>query len=333
MASQEDAQPRAKPIDEAQFIQIHGLDQWVTIRGKDLNNPALFILGGPGAALSRMAPFFAPWEQDFTLIQWDQPGAGATQGKNGDAGTGPLTLDRIARDGLEVADAVTRRLQTSTLVLLGISGGTIVALKMLKQRPDLFSAYVGTGQFVHWARQDSLSYAMVLEQARERADRAAIEELERLGPPPYPDTAADAVKSKYAGALTPAEQAVFAALGPAVLAALKSPPAGERYFARDIPPQDPRAQATAAYDELRPELMTFDARALGLDFGVPMFFFQGERDAYSVTSEVQAYAIEIRAPQKIFVPIEGGGHSSFYLRDYFLHLLNVHVRPVARPAG
>src|SRR5207344_47139 len=70
-------------IDEGQFVTIGGVDQWVTMRGQDAVNPLLLLIGGPGAAFSSMARFFAPWERDFTLVQWDQPGAGATQAKNG----------------------------------------------------------------------------------------------------------------------------------------------------------------------------------------------------------------------------------------------------------
>jgi pimeloyl-ACP methyl ester carboxylesterase len=38
--------------------------------------PVLLLLhGGPGFPMSFMAPAFASWERDFTLVQWDQPGA------------------------------------------------------------------------------------------------------------------------------------------------------------------------------------------------------------------------------------------------------------------
>ena len=319
-------------IDEGLFAVINGVEQWLTIRGSDLGNPALLLVGGPGAAFTRMAPFFAPWEQRFTLVQWDQPGGGATwarsRAKGGDA-VGPLTLDRLVRDGLAVVEFVRRRLRIDKIILLGVSGGSIVGLMMAKQRPDLFSAYVGSGQIVDWARQDALSYAMVLEQARARGDAAAVVELEGIGAPPYRDTATDAVKAKYAGALTPAEQAVFAALDPAVMAAVNEPPAGARYAPVGLAlPADPRALGTAAYDQLRGEIMAFEARRLGLKFEVPMVFLQGARDAYTVSSEVEAYAAEIEAPAKRMVKAPGGGHSAFFLRDAFLDLLVRHVRPL-----
>lgn len=317
-------------IDEGQFVPVFGIDQWVTLRGEDSNDPPLLIVSGPGAAFSRLTPFFAPWEKAFTLVQWDQPGAGGTQAKNGDGGTGRLTYTRLARDGIAIAEFVCRHLRVGKIAVLGISGGSIIALMMVKQRPDLFFAYVGTGQIVDWARQETLSYAMVLEGARALGNAKAIAELEQLGPPPYPDAAADAIKSKYANTLMPAEQAVFASLEPDVMAAINAPPAGARYVPPDLPVLDVMTTAMAAYAKLGDELVAFDVRALGLDFEVPMFFFQGADDAFTVVSLVEDYVADIRAPKKALELIEGGGHSAFFIRDAFLALLIQHVGPGAQ---
>jgi pimeloyl-ACP methyl ester carboxylesterase len=304
----------ALSMHEGMFVEIDGVPQWVTIRGSDLHNPILLILHGTGFALSSMPLFFAPWETDFTVVQWDQPGAGATYAKNSGTGMVPLTLDRITRDGIAIAEFIRRRLDADKLVLAGLSGGSIIGLKMVKERPDLFSAYVGSGQFVNWARQETLSYAMVLDQARAAGDQKAIAELEQIGPPPYKDVATDAIKSKYAGAPTSAERAVFATL--------------------DLghPILDARAVAMETFAKLKGELVGFDARRLGLQFDVPMFFFQGERDTYSVTAEVQAYEAEIQAPNKMIVPVKGGGHSCYFMRDEFLALLNTYVVPTLIPS-
>jgi len=316
------------PVDEGMFVAINGLDQWITIRGRDQSNPALLIVSGPGTAFSRMAPFFAPWEKDFTLVQWDQPGAGATHAKNSEGATGLLTLERLTHDAIAVAEFVCAHLGVSRIIVLGVSGGSAIGLMMARHRPDLLHAYVGTGQIVNWARQDSLSYAMLLARARAHSDAEAIAELERIGPPPYAEAATDAVKSKYAGALTPAEQAAFASLDLSVIAAMNEPPADARYIAKDLPLHDAHAVAMAAYSALRNELMRFDARGLGLAFDVPLFFFQGDGDAYTVTSEVQGYEAELHAPTKRIAPLEGGGHSAVFLRDEFLDLLKRHVRPL-----
>ena len=249
----------ARAIDEGSFVDIHGIEQWLTIRGADRANPVLLMLGGPGAAFSAFTPLYASWERHFTVVQWDQPGAGATQGRNGDATTGPLTIERLVRDGVAVLELVRARLGKKRIAVIGFSGGSILSLTIASRRPDLLSACVGSGQIVDWARQDTASYGLVLEHLRAVGDAAAVAELERIGAPPYPDTATDAVKSKYAGAFTAAETASLVA----VLPALQAPPADAKYVARGVPLGDPRTLSFAAYDKLRADIVTFDARRLG----------------------------------------------------------------------
>ncbi|WP_421932623.1 alpha/beta fold hydrolase [Phenylobacterium sp.] len=296
--------PSQGPRDDARhdsgFIDIGGVPQWVTLSGR---GPPLLVLSGPGVAFSRMPRLFASWEAAFTVVQWDQPGAGST-------GPMALSLERLVTDGLAVAQAVRARLGVARVAVLGVSGGSVVGLSMAARRPDLIGIYAGTGQFTDWGAQDALSYDLVLAAARDRGDAAALAELEALGPPPYADAAADAVKSKYAGALTPAEQA---AADPALFA----PPEG-------APEIDQRALAMAAYEAVRGELMRFRARDLG-PVATPLVFLQGAADLYSVSSVVAAYAREIGAR---FVPVEGGGHAAYLLPET-AGLLVAHVRPLA----
>jgi pimeloyl-ACP methyl ester carboxylesterase len=184
---------------------------------------------------------------------------------------------------------------------------------------------VGNGQIVSWARQEALCYATILARARAAGDAKAIAELERIGPPPWRDLACVATKSKYANAMTPVEQAFFASLGAVAMAAMGPPPADATYVPKGLAPVDSMALSMATFAKLWPETSAFDARALGLDFELPMFFFQGELDAHMVTSEVQAYAAEIRAPRKALELIKGAGHMSTFLRDDLLALLQRHV--------
>src|SRR5262252_8585679 len=78
---------REKGIDEASYVSIGGIEQWVTIRGQDRANPVLlFLHGGPGDVTNPWSfMIFAPWEKDFTVVQGDQRGAGRTLEKAGPA--------------------------------------------------------------------------------------------------------------------------------------------------------------------------------------------------------------------------------------------------------
>jgi pimeloyl-ACP methyl ester carboxylesterase len=69
---------------------------------------------------------------------------------------------------------------------------------------------------------------------------------------------------------------------------------------------------------------------LGLDFAIPMFFFQGAEDFTTPTALAHQYLDALRAPQKAFVAIEGGGHFAMFMKpDQFLKELVARVRPLA----
>jgi pimeloyl-ACP methyl ester carboxylesterase len=91
-------------INQSSFVSIGGIDQWISIQGEDRRNPVLLVVhGGPGEAQWMAADKYEPWEKAFTVVQWDQRGAGHTYGRYGTQ-TPDVTLDRIVKDGIEVAD-------------------------------------------------------------------------------------------------------------------------------------------------------------------------------------------------------------------------------------
>ena len=314
-------------IDEGAFVEINKLEQWVCIRGKKPDHPVLLILSGPGVALSAIAPFFEPWEQHFTLAFWDQPGSGATYAQNPD-GQPELNLARLVDDGVAVCEYLKQRLQLEKLALLGISAGSIVGLQMVQQRPELFSAYIGTGQFVNWAQQDAVGYEKLLAKAQAESDVEAERQLLEIGPPPYSDAATDAIKSTYHSALTGAEQAMVPVFSALMTEALTNPPADAGYIPAGLTLVNPRELAMHAYGAMRSELVGFDAWQMPMVFRVPMFFFQGDHDFYSVTSVVEQYVSDITAPVKNTVEIEDGSHSVFWQRERFLAELKRHVVPL-----
>lgn len=123
----------ASGIDEARFITIGGIEQWVTIRGQDRDNPVLlFLHGGPGDVTNPWSfALFAPWEQHFTVVQWDQRGAGRTLRRNGESVASTMTIARITQDGIELAEYLRKYLGKEKIIVVGHSFGTILELGMV----------------------------------------------------------------------------------------------------------------------------------------------------------------------------------------------------------
>ena len=118
----------AKPIHEESFVRIGGIEQWITIRGENRNNPVLLLLhGGPGDATNPWGyAGFRNWLKYFTLVQWDQRGAGRTFGRNGADAASTITIDRMVQDGVELTELLSKRLQKDKIVLVGHSWGSIL---------------------------------------------------------------------------------------------------------------------------------------------------------------------------------------------------------------
>jgi len=312
-------------INEAAFVKIGGIDQWIVIRGQNIDNPVLLVLhGGPGATTGPLAPSFLGWEKDFTFVQWDQRGAGKTFGKSGPLDPG-VTIDRMAQDGVEVTEFLRRRLHKDRVILLGWSWGSILGIEMAKERPDLFYAYVGTGQIVNVRKNYAFGYARLLDDARARGDRRAIGDLEAIGPPPHDSIRKLGVHTRQALAYEAGAPSTLETLS-AILCA----PGYTLRDARDWASGFDTSQNHFFGETMSGPLMDVDLPALGTDFAVPIFVFQGADDNIAPAELARAYVDSLRAPQKQFVAIADGGHVAMIARsDEFLRLLDQWVRPLA----
>jgi hypothetical protein len=99
-------------IDGLEAVRIGGIDQWIEVRGQNVNNPILlFIHGGPGVAFIPMGSTFQdPWEKYFTVVQWDQRGAGKTYESNDkELQRRTMNLAQMEQDTAEVANYLRTR--------------------------------------------------------------------------------------------------------------------------------------------------------------------------------------------------------------------------------
>jgi pimeloyl-ACP methyl ester carboxylesterase len=293
------------PVDEAGFVDIGGIRQWITMEGQDCRNPVvLMVHGGPGNPNTPFAhTVYGPWTHDFTVVQWDQRSSGKTWGANPDTREQPLSLELLANDGIEVARYIRQHLGKRKLILMGGSWGSAVAVQMAQTAPDLFHAYVGTAQLVSYADNVATSYQQVLGLAQQAGDAATVDALQALGPPPWTNPRAFGILRRAgrkfeAGRIDPAPKAWWAPLPgydtPAYQADYE---AGEDFsFVQFV---------GMAGDGMGPKL---DLRRLGTRFAMPVFLLQGEQDTVTTLDVSQAYFDSIDAPAKAFIRMPRTGH-------------------------
>jgi pimeloyl-ACP methyl ester carboxylesterase len=307
-------------IDEATYVKIGGIEQWITIRGLDRNNPVLlFLHGGPGDATNPWGyAAFRSWLKYFTLVQWDQRGAGRTFGRNR-ASASTITPDQMVQDGIELSELLKKRLHKNKILLVGHSWGSVLGFFMVKARPDLFYAFVGTGQVAaEFSRSSAVAYTALLQRASRQVNLQAVQELKQIGPPPYKDGKGFGVLHKWAMLSERADVFLASALGFALTA--------PGYSVGDI--NDWFDGQSVSGEHLAPFFDELDRKLLGGELNVPVFVIQGAEDYTTPVSLAKTYLDSLRAPHKAFATIEGAGHFAVFTNQAeFLKDLRAQVLP------
>jgi proline iminopeptidase len=321
----------ANGIDSLERVRIGGIDQWIEVRGQDVNNPILlFIHGGPGIAFIPMSGAFQdPWEKSFTVVQWDQRGAGKTYASNDlDLQRKTMNVPQMEQDTLDVANYLRTRFRREKISVVGHSWGSILGLWLAHEHPELIYAYVGTGQVVNMPENEAVAYNDALQEARTRHNEQAIKDLESIAPypPPNPDSAKMATARNWERDLLAQspDAAGFLDIKRIITGIVSTP---EYSLADDL--GFFRGQMLSLNTFL-PEVMKIDLNTLGPDFHVPVFFFEGRYDPYCRPSLVVDYTKTISAPQKEVIWFENSGHFPFFEeKQQFKDKLVQRVLPLA----
>jgi pimeloyl-ACP methyl ester carboxylesterase len=309
----------ATPIQEERFVTLGGIEQWITIRGANRANPVLLIVhGGPGDAQSDLRSAYAVYEKDFTIVQWDQRGAGHTYAENPNS---PPEPERVVSDGIELARYLCEYLAKKKIVLLGHSWGSYLGIEMVQRDPELFAAYVGTGQVGSWRANIQAQFDFLLAKARAAHDRKRVEQLEAIGTPDPTDAAKYfswwSMRNPY---MSPDDAKWFEELQ----IARSNPEFTEEY--RKTLGDGMKYSGRATVGAMLATELPTTARVLK----VPFFVIQGREDMVTPTSGAVKYFDVVKAPAKKLILIEHAGHFALVThRDEFLAALVKNVRPLA----
>jgi pimeloyl-ACP methyl ester carboxylesterase len=320
-------------IDELRPLAINGINQWVSIRGKDRRNPILLVLhGGPGSPTMPAAyTFQTPWEDYFTVVEWDQRGAGKTYAANELAAVAPtMTMPQMTSDADSLIAYLRARFNKQRIFLLGHSWGSALGVAVAQQHPDWLYAYVGVGQIVDMRRSETEGYEFALREARAHHDTVGQRELASIAP--YPGAVGTMTEPRldlshkwlmtYGGLTYGRSDFEYDAN-----AWRLSPD----YTARDLATVD--SGSMLSLNRLLPTLDTLSYEHV-TNFRCPVFLFLGRHD-YAVSHTVAAeWFTRIHAPTKKLVWFENSAHMAMQEEPgRFLYHLLTDVRPIAVLAG
>lgn len=191
-------------IASIQRVELGGLDQFILVRGKDVSNPIiLFLHGGPGyPQISFARRYQEKLEKSFIVVNWDQRGSGKSYSNNIPKET--MSREQFIKDTKELIDYLCKKYGKEKIYLAGHSWGSDLGLHVIKEYPEKVAAFISIGQMVNGIENERISYDYVFEMAQKNKDTRALEDLERIGRPPYKNQSRDIMiqrrwLSKYHG--------------------------------------------------------------------------------------------------------------------------------------
>ncbi|MEO7965919.1 MAG: alpha/beta hydrolase, partial [Gemmatimonadaceae bacterium] len=316
-------------IDEEREIDIGGIKQWIRVRGRDRRNPILlFVHGGPG---SPMMPgswvFQTPWEEYFTVVQWDQRGAGKTAAANDRAAVKPtITVDRMTQDLTEVVQYLRTSYRKEKIFLMGHSWGTIIGVNLAQLHPEWLYAYIGMGQLVYGVENEKLGYDFAMRAARAAQNTAAVSALEKIAPYPNEDGTIPVDK------IIVQRQWVIAYGGltwgrPDFAYEQNTALVSPDYTAKDVAAMN--VEDLTSLEQLLGPPNKFDYRKT-TTFRCPVFILGGKYDYETVTEVAQRWFQTLKAPKKEFVFFDHSSHMIPFEEPgkLLLHLIQ-DIRPIA----
>lgn len=179
----------AGSIAELTTVSLGGHQQALMIRGRSDDNPVLLHLaGGPGGTDLGVMRADTSLEDDFVVVTWDQRGTGKSY-----AAIDPLdtfTPEQMVADTIELTEYLRERFDEERIYLHGQSWGSILGVLAVQQRPDLYHAWIGSGQMVSPVATDTMFWEDTIAWAESVGDETLAATLRASGPPPYEDVLA-----------------------------------------------------------------------------------------------------------------------------------------------
>jgi proline iminopeptidase len=182
-----DGRPIPGSIAELLTVRLGGSDQAIMIRAADPSDPViLYLAGGPGQSdLALTRAVSGGWEQDFVWVGLDQRGNGKSYSAIDPVRS--MTVEDAIADVVELSEYLRQRFDEQRIYLMGESWGTILGVLAVQQRPDLYYAWIPSGQMVDVVETDQRVYRDLVAYAERANDDALGAQLAAVGEPPYVD--------------------------------------------------------------------------------------------------------------------------------------------------
>jgi pimeloyl-ACP methyl ester carboxylesterase len=290
--------PLPNSIASLEKVNLNGSEQWITIRGQDMDKPILLNLGmgGPGGGGFATRSLFEPLEKDFVVVSWDEPGTGKSYNA---VPFSTLNKQRFVEDAHTLTLYLRERFHQDKIYIYGVSWTSILGIWLVQEYPDLYYAYIGNGQMVNVIRDDVMGYELALKYSVERGDAKMVETLQRNGPPPY--TGEDML-DKYVTYLDVLNDYMRSPRYTVIVPII--PFIAPEYGLVDK--INHTRGLIRSFEMVYPQLQDVDFTTQAAKLDVPVYIFAGRNDVNAMSSLVEEYFNVLEAPHKELIWLNGG---------------------------
>jgi pimeloyl-ACP methyl ester carboxylesterase len=308
-----DGDPLPGSVAELTQVEIGGHNLAMMIRGHSTDSPVLlFLAGGPGGSeLGAMRRHLEALEQDFVVVTWDQRGTGKSYGALDPTST--LTLDQAVSDTIEVTNYLRDRFGKEKIYLVGQSWGTILGVRAAQQHPELYQAFIGTGQMVSPRETDRIFYQDTLAWARETGKDDVVATLTEIGPPPYQSILDYEPLLAYEKDVYPYDRSQNSE-GEGQM--------GENLFVEEYTLLEQIhifAGVLDTFSVLYPQIQQIDFREDAIKLEVPVYLVQGRHEARGRAELADEWFTQLRAPSKQLIELDTSGHRPLFEQPRQFH--------------
>jgi len=292
-------------IAEKVFADINGARQGMFIQGNDAAHPVLLCVHGglPEYFLTERYP--AGLEDDFTVVWWEQRGAGLSYRR--DIPPQTMTLQQLIADTLSVTDYLRNRFGKEKVYLMAHSGGTFIGLQAAARAPEVFGAYIGVAQVVQQLKSERQAYEYMLARFRENGNRRMVRKLEAVPvtmtagtPDGYLAVRDRAMHSLGVGTTHDMNSVLRGIFWPSLRSTCYTPGEKVRLW---------RGKLSSGVSALWDEMLAVDLADSVAELSLPAYFFHGAYD-YTVNYQLaKEYVERLKAPLKGFYTFKRSAHS------------------------
>lgn len=244
-----------------------------------------------------------PWEDFFTVVQWDQRGAGKTFSAAQRRFDPSLSVERLQADAEELIALLRQTYGQDKIFLIGHSFGSELGVRIAQHRPEWLYAYIGVGQIVNGRLNEQVGYEETLAEAERLGNEQAVKELKAIAPYPEAD-------GKVPTAKTVVERKWDVALG----GMLYGQSSDDEHLRRSMSPlysdydvESAEIGEEQSFNALWSAATSADFQAM-TRFECPIFIFAGAHDRTTPTSLAVPWFAHVQAPIKKLFKIERAAH-------------------------